>query len=257
MKSLFAKILLWFWCTLAITVVGSALHLGAQRESATTTTSSPVARCHPSSWKKRGTRTRTADAPALQAFLDNASRTSTTRGGILTDDDGRDLLTNEDRSDLVGARARPPGVSAIIRAAETIVRARSDDGQYWFFFIVPRAQRPAVWFLHAANTCSSWAPPCCSATGWRYHLDQPGARAAKGRRALRPRRSFARAPAPRGATSSANWRATFDRWRTASRRCWPPSAACCSTSRTSCARRWRGSEWRWNWRARATIWTPR
>ncbi len=24
MKSLFAKILLWFWCTLAITVVGSA-----------------------------------------------------------------------------------------------------------------------------------------------------------------------------------------------------------------------------------------
>ena len=33
MKSLFAKILLWFWCALVITVVGQRLHLRAQRES--------------------------------------------------------------------------------------------------------------------------------------------------------------------------------------------------------------------------------
>ena len=33
MRTLFAKILLWFWCTLAITVVGSAFISALERES--------------------------------------------------------------------------------------------------------------------------------------------------------------------------------------------------------------------------------
>ena len=44
MNSLFTKILLWFWCTLAITVVGSAFISALNMNSNTDDKESPAAR---------------------------------------------------------------------------------------------------------------------------------------------------------------------------------------------------------------------
>ena len=100
MKSLFAKILLWFWFALAITVVGSAF-ISALNVNQNDDEGSPGgAAGHAFSWKRRAPRTKSAAAPALQAFLDTLQRVYDARG-VLTDENGRDLLTNEDRSDLI------------------------------------------------------------------------------------------------------------------------------------------------------------
>ena len=65
--------------------------------------------------------------------------------GILTDENGRDLLTNQDRSDLV-RRARRPSFYQIFRTGDATVARAADDGRYWFFYIVPRV-RVGSWFL--------------------------------------------------------------------------------------------------------------
>ena len=91
----------------------------------------------------------------------------------------------------------------------------------------------------AASACATgWLPP-----------HTPGARIAKGGGTLRHAAISRRARGVHPPTNSANWPARSTAWPTASRRCWPPSAACCSISRTSCARRWRGWAWPSNWRA--------
>ena len=55
--------------------------------------------------------------------------------GILTDSSGRDLLTGEDRSDLVQAireRSRIP----FVRRNRTVVGRRSSDGAYYYFVLL-------------------------------------------------------------------------------------------------------------------------
>ena len=65
--------------------------------------------------------------------------------GILTDNTGRDLLTGEDRSDLVQAirqRSRIP----FIRRNRTVVGRRSSDGEY-FYFVLLQGRNVVAWFL--------------------------------------------------------------------------------------------------------------
>jgi two-component system sensor histidine kinase CpxA len=82
--------------------------------------------------------------PGLQAFLDTLNQVYDARG-ILTDETGRDLLTNEDRTDLV-RRARRSYFLQIFRTGDAMVARAADDGRYWFFYIVPRV-RVGSWFL--------------------------------------------------------------------------------------------------------------
>src|SRR6478609_2154762 len=105
MRTLFAKILLWFWCTLAITVVGSAFISAVIVNRNASDRQSPAAR--------------------LVTFQLEEAR--------LADESGRDLLTNEDRSDLVN-RARRRATLPIIRTTENMVARTAEDGRYWFFF---------------------------------------------------------------------------------------------------------------------------
>src|ERR1035438_9847563 len=65
--------------------------------------------------------------------------------GVLTDENGRDLLTNEDRSDLIRHVQRRL-LYQIFRTGDSTVARTSDDGRFWFFFIVPRAH-VGSWFL--------------------------------------------------------------------------------------------------------------
>ena len=93
----------------------------------------------------------TGGRPALQSFLETLQQVYDAKG-VLTDADGRDLLTNEDRSDLV-RHARRRVAYQFFRTENPWWRASSDDGRYWFFFIVPRTQRRAPGFC-SRNTCS-------------------------------------------------------------------------------------------------------
>jgi two-component system sensor histidine kinase CpxA len=144
MRTLFAKIVLWFWATLAITVIGSAFISAWSVNQNVSDDQSPGARLVAFQLEEARAMYESGGRPALQSFLENLQRIYGARG-ILTDDQGRDLLTGEDRSDLVRkARRRSP--FRMIRVSENMVARPAEDGRYWFFFIVPR-QRPGSWFL--------------------------------------------------------------------------------------------------------------
>jgi two-component system sensor histidine kinase CpxA len=144
MRSLFAKILLWFWCALAITVVGSAFISALNVNQDDSDQRAPVARLVTFQLEEARSAYETGGRPGLQAFLDTLRRVYDAQG-VLTDDKGRDLLSNADRSDLV-RHARRRALDQFFRTGDATVARAADDGRYWFFFIVPRAP-VGSWFL--------------------------------------------------------------------------------------------------------------
>src|SRR6266581_6592764 len=100
MRSLFGKILIWFWFTLAITVVGSAFISALNVNENDSDERAPVARLVRFQLEEATSAYETGGRPALQAFLDTLHRVYDARA-VLTDEQGRDMLTNEDRSDLI------------------------------------------------------------------------------------------------------------------------------------------------------------
>jgi two-component system sensor histidine kinase CpxA len=144
MKSLFAKILLWFWFTLAVTVVGSAFISALNINENASDERAPVARLVTFQLEEARSAYEIGGRPGLQEFLNTLHRVYDARG-VLTDEDGRDLLTNQDRSDLVHRAQRPAFYQFFHRGDATVSRA-AEDGRYWFFFIVPRV-RVGSWFL--------------------------------------------------------------------------------------------------------------
>jgi len=144
MRTLFAQILLWFWCTVAITLVGSAFLSELGLNPGAVEQETPAARLVAFTLEEARAAYETGGRPALQIFMDNLYRIYDAKG-ILADESGRDLLTNEDRSDLVrSARTRP--AFPVFRAGKSTVARAADDGRYWFFFIVPR-ERVGIGFL--------------------------------------------------------------------------------------------------------------
>ena len=185
MRTLFAKILLWFWCTVAITVVGSAF-ISALSVNDMSSDQSPGARLVTFQLEEARTTYETGGRPALQMFLDNLRQVYGAKG-ILTDAGGRDLATGQDRSDLI-RRARRNAPFRLLRMSDNMMARTAGDGRYWFFFIVPR-QNPGPWFLKLDHLfIMGVAVLLCY---WlAFHLTQPVAQAAAGRGTLRPRRSF-------------------------------------------------------------------
>jgi len=144
MRTLFAKILLWFWCTLIITVVGSAFISALSVNRSSSDRQSPASRLVTFELEEAQAAYETGGRPGLNAFLDNIQKIYGARA-ILTDNNGRDLLTNEDRSDLI-RRAKRRAPLSFIPLSDDLVARVDDDGKYWFFLIVPR-ERPGAWFI--------------------------------------------------------------------------------------------------------------
>ena len=144
MRTLFAKILLWFWCTLAITVVGSAFISALSVNRDYSDTEAPAARLVMFQLEEARSAYETGGRPALQAFLDTLQHVYGAKG-VLTDERGRDLLTGQDRSDLV-RRAGHSEPLPFIRVGSALIARHADDGRYWFFFIIPRPN-VGPWFL--------------------------------------------------------------------------------------------------------------
>jgi two-component system sensor histidine kinase CpxA len=144
MNSLFSKILLWFGCTLLITLVGSAFISALNNDRNDSSRESPAARLVTFQLEEARAAYETGGRPGLAAFLDTLARVYNAQG-ILTDEQGRDLLTNQDCSSLLRRARGKPGYS-IIRAGPSTMARVADDGRYWFFYLVPRAD-VGMWFL--------------------------------------------------------------------------------------------------------------
>ena len=143
MRTLFAKILLWFWFTLAIFVVGSAFITALSVNQNSSDRESPGARLVTLQLEEARVAYETGGR-ALQALLENLEKVYGAKA-VLTDGQGRDVLTNEERSDLI-RRARRRAAFPLVGMSPSMVARRADDGRYWFFLIVPR-RRPGSWFL--------------------------------------------------------------------------------------------------------------
>jgi signal transduction histidine kinase len=144
MRTLFAKIVIWFWFTLAVTVVGSAFISALSVNRGATDDGSPGARLVTFQLEEARAAYETGGRPGLQIFLDNLVKIYGARG-VLTDERGHDLLTGEDRSDLI-RRARLAAPFRVVRWRETVLARRAEDGRYWFLFLTPPEQ-PGAWFL--------------------------------------------------------------------------------------------------------------
>ncbi len=142
MRSMFAKILLWFWATLIITVIGSAMisafSLGVSERRF------PLARLATFELREARAVYEAGGRDALAAHM-RALKPAHPGNVFLTDRNGRDLVTGEDRSNLV-ERARRGETFAVMQGAVVMLTRAATDGQYWFFIMFPRG-RPGAWFL--------------------------------------------------------------------------------------------------------------
>jgi len=139
MNSLFAKILVWFWATLVISTIGSALVSGLSTErpyvfSRLVDFQLQEARAAYEAGGKAG----------LEQFMGRFHKVFT-GDGVLTGPNGRDLLTGADESGLIARPTREPAFAAL-RLRGAVVARKSMDGRYWFLFIIPH-QRLGRWFL--------------------------------------------------------------------------------------------------------------
>jgi hypothetical protein len=126
MNSLFTKILLWFWCSLAITVVGSAFISALNVNQNVTDAEAPAARRMTFEMEEARAAYENGGRPALQAFMDNLLRIYGIHG-ILTDESGRDLLTGQNRTEMIRHYRQPP--MEFIRLMGDVTAARAaDDG---------------------------------------------------------------------------------------------------------------------------------
>ena len=165
MKSLFAKILLWFWFTLAITVVGSAFISALNVNENASDERAPVARLVTFQLEEARAAYEIGGRPGLQAFLDTLDRDLRRQGHSHR----RERPRPADRPGPLrpGTRARGrPYFFQIFRTGDAMVSRAADDGRYWFFFIVPRV-RVGSWFLTAGARVLDGGGACCCATGWR------------------------------------------------------------------------------------------
>jgi two-component system sensor histidine kinase CpxA len=141
MNSLFARILLWFWGTLVITVIGSALISYGLAERRF-----PVDRLLALDLAEARHAYEIGGRAGLAGFLDRLHAVYPGQA-CLTDRSGRDLLTGQDRSGLIARAAQGRGrFNFFPLDTRPLVRA-SGDGQYRFVFIAAPRPRLGAWFL--------------------------------------------------------------------------------------------------------------
>jgi len=142
MKSLFAKILIWFWATLAVTIIGSGIITAISID--TSDRQPPFSRFTQFQLEEARHAYLEGGRPALARFLERFQNVFDGRG-ILTSDDGTDLLTGRKRPDLV-QHARDRQAYRLTSRGHVMILRAAGDGKFWFFHLVPRHMTSA-WFL--------------------------------------------------------------------------------------------------------------
>ncbi len=142
MRSLFAKILVWFLAANAITVAG-LLITTAFTFSATGGRQLPLQMLVAFQLREARRAYQAGGPEALRATLERF-RAGGQSQGVLTDAAGRDLASGADRSDLLRAVTRR--APAMFRG-HFIISQEDEEGRFRFFLIVPQ-RRWFFWFVH-------------------------------------------------------------------------------------------------------------
>lgn len=133
MRSLFARILLWFLAATAFTITGLVVTRWLSLDPAPGR-QSPFTRLMPFLLREARISYETGGPEALGKFMARVHATYEADAAF-TDAAGRDLLTGEDRSDWIPQANRRPSFLRF-RRRRAIVGRRSEDGRYWFLMPV-------------------------------------------------------------------------------------------------------------------------
>ncbi len=144
MKSLFSRILLWFWCALAITLIGSAFISALNVTQNVSGADAPATLRMKFDLEEARAAYENGGRPALAAFMDNLHAIYGTRG-ILADERERDLLNGRSCANLILHQSSKP-LLQFVRFGDTTTVRRSDDGRFWFIAIAPR-RAVSSWFI--------------------------------------------------------------------------------------------------------------
>ena len=130
MRSLFAKILLWFLATFILAFVGFSLI--AIRHYNDPMRPAPMSRAFRFQAREAVEAYETGGVAALRWDLARVHEIFQSEA-ILADVNGRDLVTGEDRSELIAAgRARP-----FFPRNRSVVARKTENGRYWFILSIP------------------------------------------------------------------------------------------------------------------------
>lgn len=145
MRSLFAKILLWFFAstiiTIAAVVITSALTYNSSSQP-------PFGMMIRLQMREARHAYETGGREALAAALERF-RLAVPGDGVLTDSTGKDLVSGENRSELIAQasrRTRFPIYLPFPRRGGYMFGRQSADGKYWFFFNTAQ-QSGLLWFF--------------------------------------------------------------------------------------------------------------
>ncbi len=141
MRSLFARFLLWFLLAMVTTIAGFIL-ITTRSFTAQRGRGHVVGRMLAFQLEEAKRAYETGGSDGLTKHLKRLNEAFEARG-ILTDGSFRDLLTGEDRHDLLEKSEKGE------RFFKPRVLART-DGRYWFFITPPRG-RPGFWFFGPEN----------------------------------------------------------------------------------------------------------
>jgi two-component system sensor histidine kinase CpxA len=144
MNSLFARILIWFWGTLAITLIGSAFISALNVTQNVSDANAPAALRMKFDLEEARAAYENGGRPALAAFMENLRAVYGTFG-ILTDEHHRDLLTGRNESEVIRRYGRRR-VLQILSFGETTAAWPSEDGKFWFISIAPH-RAVSSWFI--------------------------------------------------------------------------------------------------------------
>ncbi|HEV3332546.1 MAG TPA: ATP-binding protein [Bryobacteraceae bacterium] len=143
MNSLFSRILLWFSCTLAVTVIASAFFSALGMIQNDSDRRAPAGRLVTLQLRLARSAYETGGTAGLEKFLVTVESVYDAHV-VLTDNNGRDLLTHQDRSDLViQAQQR---TYPFFGFGNPMAARAAEDGKYWYFFIRKRFL-VGSWFL--------------------------------------------------------------------------------------------------------------
>lgn len=135
MRSLFAKILLWFLATVLFAFVGFSVI--AVRHYNDPMRQPPMARAIRFQAREAVEAYEAGGVAALRWDLARVQEIFQSEA-MLADAKGRDLVTGEDRSDLIAAgRVRP-----FIPRDRSVVAHKAENGRYWFILSIPGESAP-------------------------------------------------------------------------------------------------------------------
>jgi hypothetical protein len=218
-RSLFAKILLWFLATVLFAFVGFSVT--AARHYNDPMRQAPMSRAIRFQSREAVEAYEAGGVPALRWDLARVQEIFQSEA-ILADAKGRDLVTGEDRSDLIAAGSVRP----FIPRDRSVVAHKTANGRYWFILSIPGEPVSGRNFPIGQLYVLGAVVLLCYLLAWylRPALDPPG------------EMSWASLPA-----LSTRWPSGFKTWLA-------PSAGFCWISRTNCDRPWPGWASRSSWR---------